>query len=208
MMKPLLISLVALFLTGTVANAQNLEFFYHGESLPDKATVTIPAEENDFGELACYTNPSSAGAENGLVLKFNGTGFGSTVMVEATLTILHNTLDVDLLKWCMGGNCYYMNDVEALFRQIEVPRGQKEPIEFDAEGINATGYLKAELDIKYGDEHRYVYILFTNGETGIDAITHNPSLNTQYYTLDGRRLQEEPAQKGVYIQNGKKIIIK
>lgn len=208
MMKPLLISLVALFL-GTVANAQNMQFFYNGESLPDKATITIEAEENDFGELACYTNPSSAGAENGLVFKFNGTGFGTTVNVEATMTILHNTLNVDLLKWCMGNNCFSMDDVEVLNRTISVTRNALEPVEFDAEGINATGYLKAELDIKYGEEHRYVYILFTNCETdGIEAITHHPSLNTQYYTLDGRMLQGEPTQKGVYIQNGKKIIIK
>lgn len=31
---------------------------------------------------------------------------------------------------------------------------------------------------------------------------------TGWYTLDGRRLQGKPAQKGVYIQNGKKVIIK
>ena len=43
MKKLLLISAVALFLTGTAAKAQTLEFLYHGESLPDYATVTIPA---------------------------------------------------------------------------------------------------------------------------------------------------------------------
>ena len=35
MKKLLLISAVALFLTGTAAKAQTLEFLYHGESLPD-----------------------------------------------------------------------------------------------------------------------------------------------------------------------------
>ena len=29
-----------------------------------------------------------------------------------------------------------------------------------------------------------------------------------WYTLDGRRLNGKPAQKGVYINNGKKIIVK
>jgi hypothetical protein len=29
-----------------------------------------------------------------------------------------------------------------------------------------------------------------------------------WYTLDGRRLDSKPAQKGVYINNGKKIIVK
>ena len=201
--------MVSLFLTGTAVKAQNMAFFYNGEGLPNNATVTIPAEENDFGELACYTNPSSPGAGEGLVFKYSGTGFGPSVMVGATLTVLHNTLDVDLLKWCMAGDCYPMNDVESMYRAISVHRGEKEPIEFDAEGINATGYLKAQLEITYGDEQRCVYIVFTNGETvGIDAIHQSPVTNNQYYTLDGRMLQGEPTQKGVYIQNGKKRIIK
>jgi len=31
---------------------------------------------------------------------------------------------------------------------------------------------------------------------------------TEWYTLDGRKLQGQPTQKGVYIQNGKKVVIK
>ncbi len=47
-------------------------------------------------------------------------------------------------------------------------------------------------------------------EVGADSslFTLHSSLNEGWYTLDGRRLQGKPAQKGVYIQNGKKVIIK
>ena len=31
---------------------------------------------------------------------------------------------------------------------------------------------------------------------------------TEWYTLDGRKLQGQPTQKGVYIVNGKKTVIK
>lgn len=207
MKKHLLISMVALFLTGTAAKAQTLEFLYHGESLPDHATVTIAAEENDFGELACYTNPTTSSANDGLVLQVNAPGFGPSVNVDATMYILHNSLNAEILSWCMGPICYPMNDVEVFYQNITVPRDGLKPVDFEAEKIQATGYLKAELTIKYGDETRVVYIQFANGET--DGIGLTPTLSQgvgAWYSLDGRMLQGEPTQKGVYILNGKKVV--
>lgn len=52
---------------------------------------------------------------------------------------------------------------------------------------------------------------FGNGETtGINSLTSEPSSNGEgsIYSLDGRRLSSKPAQKGVYIVNGKKMVIK
>jgi len=52
---------------------------------------------------------------------------------------------------------------------------------------------------------------FGNGETtGISSLTSEPSSNGEgsIYSLDGRRLNGKPAQKGVYIVNGKKMVIK
>ena len=49
-----------------------------------------------------------------------------------------------------------------------------------------------------------------NGTTGIEdiVIKDADALGDRWYTLDGRKLQGKPAQKGIYIQNGKKVIIK
>ena len=49
--------------------------------------------------------------------------------------------------------------------------------------------------------------------TAIDApITHLSPLTSRYsgawFSLDGRRLSTAPASKGVYIHNGKKVVIK
>ena len=46
--------------------------------------------------------------------------------------------------------------------------------------------------------------------TGIDATLVNSERENSeaWYTLDGRKLQGKPTQKGVYITNGKKVIIK
>lgn len=50
---------------------------------------------------------------------------------------------------------------------------------------------------------------FDDNVTGITTvISDEPTTANGTYTLDGRRIEGEPTQKGVYIVNGKKIIIK
>lgn len=51
--------------------------------------------------------------------------------------------------------------------------------------------------------------------TRVDEIIDNSQLSTsgsqlsdEYYTLDGQKLSKKPTRKGIYIQNGKKLIVK
>ena len=55
------------------------------------------------------------------------------------------------------------------------------------------------FDINYGD-----------GTTGIGTITNNrePITDGAVYALDGRKLSGQPTAKGIYIVNGKKVVIK
>ena len=51
-------------------------------------------------------------------------------------------------------------------------------------------------------------IVIGSGTTGIDAI-HNSQLTIDnYYDLNGRMLQGKPTKKGIYIHNGKKVVVK
>ena len=43
--------------------------------------------------------------------------------------------------------------------------------------------------------------------TAIDGITHHPSPNT-WYTIDGQRIEGQPTHKGIYITNGRKVVVK
>lgn len=43
--------------------------------------------------------------------------------------------------------------------------------------------------------------------TGVENVKHKTITDNHYYTLDGRRT-EQPTRKGVYIQNGRKVIVK
>ena len=48
------------------------------------------------------------------------------------------------------------------------------------------------------------------GTTGVDLIDNGKLIidNDGWYDLNGRKLQGKPTQKGVYIQNGKKVVVK
>ena len=59
-----------------------------------------------------------------------------------------------------------------------------------AQGIKA-------INLNFGDD--------TNS---IQTISNESSSNDGYYTLDGRRLNDKPATAGLYIINGKKVVIK
>ena len=82
---------------------------------------------------------------------------------------------------------------------------------------NSHYYLGAfrayfHVDLTGGQQARQFVLNFGDDavETGIIA---QPTVNTQlstvnWYTLDGRRLSDKPAKKGVYIHDGRKVVIK
>jgi len=47
----------------------------------------------------------------------------------------------------------------------------------------------------------------TAASTGIEQIVNRKSVNSKYHDLLGRPVTE-PQRKGIYIQNGKKVVIK
>ena len=54
-------------------------------------------------------------------------------------------------------------------------------------------------------------MVFGSGDgdaTGIDVPVVEEENGNDWYSLDGRKLQKRPTQKGVYISNGKKVVIK
>ena len=55
---------------------------------------------------------------------------------------------------------------------------------------------------------RYVPIQEIAGTTGIETINREPLTLNQWYDMQGRKLEGKPARKGVYISNGKKVVVK
>lgn len=141
--------------------AQTFEFRYHGESLADGATVTIQAEEDEwgFGEMCCYTNPSSD-PNNGLILKVLS---GSQTQGNATINIEENSLNPSRVLWCMGGSCVNLGSNTTYTKPFVVNNGICQ-VSFDAEDIQSEGHLLATLTATMGNETHTVKIKFTNGE--------------------------------------------
>ena len=72
-------------------------------------------------------------------------------------------------------------------------------------GFRAYFKLKDEVAV----QARAFRMSFDDDATGIvTVLSDEPTTASGTYTLDGRRMEEQPTQKGVYIVNGKKTIIK
>jgi surface protein len=68
-----------------------------------------------------------------------------------------------------------------------------------------------EIDKKLADAQgaqRRAIVFGDSETTGISIATAEAEQNGNYYDLNGRQLQGKPAQKGLYILNGKKVVIK
>ena len=164
MVKKLLSTATLLLMSMLALVAQTFEFRYHGESLADGATVTIAAEEDEWGsgEMCCYTNPSSD-PTNGLILQVltGGNNQGS-----ATMTIDENTFNPARILWCMGGNCMMFGSNTSITKTF-IAENNICQVQFDAEDIQSEGHLLATLTATIGTETHTVKIKFTNGEQDV-----------------------------------------
>ena len=151
--------MAAMLLVGmTPLMAQTFEFQYQGRSLDDGATVTITAEENVWGELACETNPSG-NPTNGLMLKLLS---GTSADVKAELQIEENTWDNAFVQWCMGGVCVPLISGDYLSKNVTV--NGSEQVQLDVSRISAKGHLLVKMTVTKSLEKRSVYVKFTYGE--------------------------------------------
>lgn len=68
-----------------------------------------------------------------------------------------------------------------------------------------------ELDLTSAQQVKAINLNFGDEENGIQEITTDSNLSNSsntYFSLDGRRLLDKPTQKGMYINNGRKVLIK
>ena len=77
------------------------------------------------------------------------------------------------------------------------------------------GYLKLTSNLVMGDLAagvRSIELNFGDDTTGVEELKNGRmeewKTSDSWYTLDGKKLQGQPTQKGVYIVNGRKVVIK
>ena len=64
--------------------------------------------------------------------------------------------------------------------------------------LHDSGETAKVFNIDFGDEL----------STGIVTLENTKDVDGHWFTLDGRQIDGKPVQKGVYIQNGKKVYVK
>ena len=184
--------------------AKVFEFRHEGKALSNNSTVEIPAalDSYGFGELECVTNPSS-NPKNGLVL---ATKDGKKLSGTATITISKNTLNPNMVQWCMGGECVPMNDKSSLTKNFTTDDEGICQVMFDATNIKSEGVLEARLSATVSNETRVVNIKFIYSKTTGLNIIYSGDDGAVWYDMNGNRLENAPTRKGVYIRNGKKVV--
>jgi M6 family metalloprotease-like protein len=96
-------------------------------------------------------------------------------------------------------------------REFEMTKGEFK--EFEAT-ITATGDVRvvfgagASKGRFFLDDVLVVDGSETEGTTAIMSVDNNREANNQWYTLDGRKLNNKPTSKGLYIVDGTKVVIK
>lgn len=106
------------------------------------------------------------------------------------------------------------------YSPFSITEANKDAILYVASG-NKIGYAASARTLKSCRAHfwvkpnngagaRAININWGDGEsTGITTMNYTNLTNSDgWFTLDGRKLSTEPTQKGVYINNGRKIIVK
>lgn len=158
-MKRMITSTLTLLALALTAVAQQpVQFYYKGQPLSDGATVTIQAETNDWGELACETNPAG-NPSDGLVLR-NLTA--ADVSGTASLTITGRTLAPSLVQWCMGGLCVAIPG-DTYDKDFTVPASGQILTQFDATPTQ-YGELLAEIRVVANLRQTTVNVRFVNAD--------------------------------------------
>ena len=81
---------------------------------------------------------------------------------------------------------------------------------FSMRNVGTGKYLKTNDAAKYDEPTYFTFCTLKDAPSGIDemGMVRQHVSSTDWYMLDGRRLNQKPTQPGLYIVNGKKVVIK
>ena len=184
--------------------------------------------ENDLKAIYCPDGPQleSGGfrtafdlSNEGYLFKVGKLGSGNSLRM---VTPTEDNYQVDgndayLNTQDVTGDCCFVNGLNGQ-RGYDIPNGAVWKLEYvEGKGwsmlnVGTGKYLKDVHHPAMYDEPTYFTFctLKEDDGTGIRGLTPTPSPRGEgsYYTLDGRKLNSLPTQRGIYIVNGKKVVIK
>ena len=175
---------------------------YTGSPLTPAVVVTdgdaTLTEETDY--TVEYTNNTETGEATVTITgKGNYTG---TVSTTFTIVADKTTLDAaitDAADYYESITADYADIAATLLEAINAAKGVQADKAATQQAVdNAAEALKKAVQ----DAKDAVQVI-----TGIDSVKVS-AVNSVWYDLNGRKLEGNPTKKGVYIQNGRKVVIK
>ena len=188
--------------------------FYKDEAVrvneADKENFKLYTVSSVSGDKATLSNAFDAAPSNTPFLVYNNTNETKTVLLipcnepDLALTV------ADQFQGTMEEKTF--TDADMAAADYYVCNGKQF---VKVRGAGTLGANKAYLKFVTDQQQsapQYISISGDLGEgtTSIDNLNVNDNLNDNeatWYDLNGRRLQGKPAQKGIYIKNGKKVIV-
>ena len=172
----------------------------------DIELCTITAVED--GKAVLSDNFDAMTASTPFLLKNNGTEEKTILLIPCTEPNLAVTVADEFIGTLTEKN---FTEDDMATGDFYVCNG-KEFIKVRGEGTLAANkaYLKVTGNAPASIPFRRSIGGEGEGTTGIDAIDNaaNNDANATWYDLNGRKLNGKPAQKGVYIKNGRKVVVK
>lgn len=182
--------------TGATAYAISATHVTEG-SHDNTATLTEIAKE---GEIVAANTP--------MLIRRSADTYTLFALNQSTGTA--KTAETNLLKGTKDKSIQNSANYYVLGLNNNTNSDQYNKLGFWRTNNSKIGNWRAYLDLTGTTSNAKGFILSwdTFAPTGISQVeTTQGKVNTPWYTLDGRELGTKPSQRGVYIHNGKKVII-
>lgn len=178
--------------------------------LDPESLMTLQSSSFSNGTLTLnFVSATSIEAGKPYIIKWTGDSrlesptFTGVTIANATAHVETDNVDFigiySPLKITAADNTklYLSNDNTLYYPNAEMTIGAFRAY-FQLKGITAADLPQSAIVLNFDAE----------GTTGLNSLTPALSQGEGVYTLDGRKLNAMPTQKGVYIVNGKKVVIK